>query len=63
MARTTTESKAVRDDLAGHNVAASVPIPELIAITGGDVRGRFASLENDLTGRLLAARTSRDGEK
>lgn len=48
MARTITESKAVRDDLAGHNVAASVPIPELIAITGGDVRGRFASLENDV---------------
>ncbi|MDP2143124.1 MAG: hypothetical protein Q8J80_03255 [Gallionella sp.] len=47
MARTTSESKAVRDNLTGHNVAATVPIPELISITSGDVRGRFASLEND----------------
>lgn len=47
MARTIAESKAVRDSLAGHNAAAPVPIPELIAITAGDVRERFASLEND----------------
>lgn len=47
MARTTSESKAVRDNLTGHNVAATVPIPELISITGGDLRIRFASLEND----------------
>lgn len=48
MTRTTSESRAVRDNLTGHNVAAAtVPIPELISITGGDVRSRFASLEND----------------
>lgn len=47
MTRTTTESRAIRDHLAGHNVAATIPIPELVAITGGDVRDRFASLEND----------------
>ena len=47
MARTTSESKAVRDNLTGHNVAATVPMPELISIIGNDVRNRFASLEND----------------
>lgn len=48
MTRTTTESKAIRDNLTGHNVAAAtVPIPELITISGGDVRNRFASLDND----------------
>lgn len=47
MARTTAESRSIRDHLAGHNVAATIPIPELVAITGGDVRDRFASLEND----------------
>jgi hypothetical protein len=47
MARTTSESKAIRDNLTGHNVASTVPIPELITISGGNVRNRFASLEND----------------
>lgn len=47
MARTTVESRAIRDNLAGQNVAANIPVPELVAITGGDVRDRFASLEND----------------
>lgn len=47
MTRTTSESRAIRDNLAGHNIAAALPIPELITITGGDVRNRFASLEND----------------
>lgn len=47
MTRTTDESRAIRDNLAGHNAAAAVPIPELIAITGTDIRTRFAALENE----------------
>jgi len=47
MARTTADSRAIRDNRAGHNIAATVPIPELVLIASGDVRERFAALEND----------------
>lgn len=47
MSRNEQESKAIRDNLTGHNVAAAVPVPELIAISGGDIRDRFNSLDND----------------
>jgi len=36
----------VRDNLTGHNVGSVVPVPELIALSGADVRGRFLSLGN-----------------
>lgn len=46
MPRTPSESKDVRDNLAGHNVGSVVPVPELIALSGTDIRGRFLALEN-----------------
>lgn len=38
----------MRDALTGHNAAMSaVPMPELVAIAGGEVREKYASLENE----------------
>lgn len=47
MDRSINDSKRVRDYHAGHNLAAAIPIPELISLQGSDVRARFRSLEND----------------
>jgi hypothetical protein len=47
MARSIEASRAVRDHLAGHNVAAAIPIPELVSLESLDVRTRFCSLENE----------------
>lgn len=47
MARNITQSKSLRDGQAGQNsAAAAIPIPELIAIAGGDIRQRFSALQN-----------------
>jgi hypothetical protein len=46
MSRTAPESKAIRDNLTGHNAGAVVPVPELITLAGGNVRNRFLALEN-----------------
>jgi hypothetical protein len=46
MHRTVNESRTIRDAAAGFNAGASVPIPELIALSGADIRARFDSLEN-----------------
>lgn len=47
MDRSINHSKKIRDQHAGHNLAAAIPIPELISLSGFDVRARFQSLEND----------------
>ncbi len=41
------ESRTLRDQLAGRNVAATIAVPELITLQGLDVRSRFLSLENE----------------
>lgn len=47
MTRSVESSRKVRDNLAGHNVAAAIPIPELVSLEAVDVRTRFHSLENE----------------
>lgn len=47
MTRSVETSRIVRDNLAGHNVAAAIPIPELVCLESMDVRARFRSLENE----------------
>jgi hypothetical protein len=47
MTRSVDTSRKVRDDLAGHNIAAAIPIPELVSLEAVDVRMRFHSLENE----------------
>ncbi len=47
MANSIQESRALRDRAAGHNLAAPIPVPELISMQGQDVRSRFEVLENE----------------
>ena len=46
MHRSVNESRTIRDAAARFTAGASVPIPELIALSGADIRERFNSLGN-----------------
>ncbi|MCE3606371.1 hypothetical protein LXA47_22595 [Massilia sp. P8910] len=48
MANLIQESRNIRDRAAGRNLAAAIPVPELICLQGQDIRSRFQSLENEL---------------
>jgi hypothetical protein len=47
MNNTVEDSRTLRDNLAGRNVAAEIAVPELIMLQSVDVRTRFLSLENE----------------